>query len=198
MQSKRPMSERNNAPQTKTSLVTGTKAIKSMRDIMIALSYIPIVFFAVCSIIYSHFPPLDAEIYSQYVLTGMCGVVVVFAVTLLFKAKLMFGLVAKSGLWLIAASFFDGGVCMLVGYGTSISGDVGSVLPLRFDSVFARHVDKLGGENNSCGIQLDCCCLRSFSVAVASSCCGSIGIVDCRIPDACKLGFGALGFGRIL
>lgn len=108
MQSKRPMSERNNAPQTKTSLVTGAKAIKSMRDIMIALSYIPIVFFAVCSIIYSHFPPLDAEIYSQYVLTGMCGVVVVFAVTLLFKKKLMFGLVAKSGLWLIAASFLLG------------------------------------------------------------------------------------------
>lgn len=102
------MPERNDAPQGKSSLVAGAKAIKSMRDIMIALSYIPIVFFAVCSIIYSHFPPLDAEIYSQYVLTGMCAVVVVYAIMILFKKKLMFGLVAKSGLWLIAASFLMG------------------------------------------------------------------------------------------
>lgn len=87
--------------------------IRVMRNAMIVFSFVPIVFMAVSFVIYTSFQPITAERYAMYSMTALCSLMVVYAIGLLMRKKLLLGLVSKSGLALTAISFIIGTVLWL-------------------------------------------------------------------------------------
>ncbi len=83
-------------------------AIRTMRNAMIVFSFVPIVFMAVSFVMYTSFQLMTAERYAMYSMSALCILMAVYAIGLLMKKDMMFGLVSRSGLVLTVISFIIG------------------------------------------------------------------------------------------
>lgn len=90
--------------------IESVSIIKQMRNAMIVYSFVPIVFMAANFVVYMSFQSIEAERYAMYLMTVLCGLMLIYTIGLLLKKKLMLGILAKSGLVLTAVSFLIGGV----------------------------------------------------------------------------------------
>lgn len=90
--------------------IGSVSVLQNMRNAMIVYSFVPIVFMAANFVVYMSFQSIESERYAKYLMTALSGLMLIYTIGLLFKKKLMLGILAKSGLVLTAVSFLIGGV----------------------------------------------------------------------------------------
>lgn len=87
-----------------TSFLASVKAIRRLRDAMIAYSFVPITILAINLLIYSYQTGIKASDAFTYALLLVSVALLSFTVMLFIGQRFMLGLLGKGGLCLIAAS----------------------------------------------------------------------------------------------